>query len=339
MKRDGLMIVGCGHWGRNYVRVFASLLGADRITVVDSSAKALDGIRQQHSGVRTVESMSDALARGDIGMAVIATPATTHFELVKKCLAANLDVLAEKPLTLNVAEAERLAAQASKRGLILMVGHTFLYNPAVHKMRELIQKGVCGDIYYIKATRTHLGLVRSDVNAVWDLAPHDVSIFSHLLGKQPLSVSATGGCYLKKGTEDVAFINLLYPPNIIASVHVSWADSNKERTISIVGSRARILFDDLNALERIKIFEKGISTNVGGRDSFGEFLFALRDGDIISPKIPTTEPLSAVCNEFIKCVKSRKDPLAGGKNGVDTVRVMCAIDRSLKHGGKPVQVK
>ncbi|MEI6808306.1 MAG: Gfo/Idh/MocA family oxidoreductase [bacterium] len=339
MRRDKMVIVGCGHWGRNYVRVFAGLLGADKISVVDSNVKALESIRQQHSGVGTSPSLSAALDSGGFGMAVIATPATTHFKLVKQCLAADLDVLAEKPLTLNVAEAAKLVQQAHGAKRILMVGHTFLYNPAVHKMRELIQEGVCGNIYYMKATRTHLGLIRTDVNAVWDLAPHDVSIFSYLLGKQPVSVSAVGGCYLKKETEDVAFINLTYAPNILASIHVSWADSNKERTISVVGSRARLLFDDLNALERVKIFEKGIGTNVGGRDSFGEFLFALRDGDIISPKIPTTEPLSAVCSEFLQCVKTRKEPLANARNGLDTVRVMCAIDRSLKHRGRPVPVK
>lgn len=339
MKKNKMVIVGCGHWGRNYVRVFAGLLGADRITVVDAKAKALDSVRQQYPGISTATSLAAAREQGGFSMAVVSTPATTHFKLVEQCLAANLDVLAEKPLTLNVAEAERLAKQAGSKGLILMVGHTFLYNPAVHKMRELIKKGVCGSIYYIKATRTHLGLIRSDVNAVWDLAPHDISIFSYLLGQQPVSVSAIGGCYLKAGTEDVAFINLVYPPNILASVHVSWADSNKERTISVVGSRARVLFDDLNTLERVKIFEKGISTNIGGGDSFGEFLFALRDGDIISPKIPTIEPLSAVCGEFLKCTKTRKEPLAGARNGVDTVRVMCAIERSIKQGGKPVPVK
>lgn len=340
MELGKMIIVGCGHWGKNYVRVFAGLLGAERITVVDARAKVLEGIRHQHGGIGTAASLSEALELGGHGMAVISTPATTHFNLVDQCLEANLDVLAEKPLTLNVAEAGQLARKARRKRRILMVGHTFLYNPAVHKMRELITKGQCGTIYYMKATRTHLGLIRPDVNAVWDLAPHDISIFSYLLGRQPISVSAIGGCYLNEGKEDVAFINLVYPPNILATVHVSWADSNKERTISVVGSRARVLFDDLNALERVKIFEKGIGANVGGGgNSFGEFLFALRDGDIISPKLPTTEPLSAVCSEFLKSVETRKEPLAGARNGVDTVRVMCAIDRSIKLGGRPVPVK
>ena len=338
-KTRKMVIVGCGHWGRNYVRVFSNLLGAENITVVDTSARTLEGIRRQHNGISVSPRLSDVLASGDMGMAVVATPAETHYAIVKKCLAANLDVLAEKPVTLDVLQAEKLAQLARRRRRLLMVGHTFLYNPAVRKMRDLIRQGTCGEIYYMKATRTHLGLIRPDVNAVWDLAPHDISIFNYLLGRMPVSVSAVGGCYLKKGKEDVAFINLVYPPAILASIHVSWADSNKERTVSVVGSRARLVFDDLNALERVKIFEKGISTNVGGRDSFGEFLFALRDGDIISPKVPTTEPLSALCQEFLKCVKTRKEPLTGARNGVDVVRVMCAVERSLKRRGQVVPIK
>jgi predicted dehydrogenase len=333
-----MLVIGCGHWGKNYVRIFSGLLGASRITVTDTRAGVLDGLRHQYPGITATPDLEAALADRSLAMAVVATPAATHFGLVKRCLEAGLDVLAEKPLTLATAEAEQLARLAERGGRILMVGHTFLYNPAVRKVRELLRKGVCGDVYYMKATRTHLGLVRPDVNAVWDLAPHDVSIFNYLMGAQPRAASAIGGCYLKPGKEDVAFIQLAYPRNVLASIHVSWADSNKERTLSVVGSRARIVFDDLNPLERVKIFEKGISANVAGGDSFGEFLFALRDGDIFSPKIPAAEPLALECRDFLASVRRRTPPLADARSGVDVVRVMCAIEASLRAGGRSIPI-
>ena len=333
-----LVIAGCGHWGRNYIRIFSGLVGADAIVAVDSNAAALDAIRRQHRGIETAPTLRDALERATPRMAVVATPAATHFELVKECLKRGMDVLAEKPLTLNAAQAAKLASLSARGRRVLMVGHTFLYNPAVRKVQALVKAGACGELYYMKATRTHLGLIRPDVNAVWDLAPHDVAIFNYLTDSMPTAVSAAGGCFLKKGKEDVAFINLFYPRNVLANIHVSWADSNKERTVEVVGSKARIVFDDLNTLERVKIFEKGISLNVSGGENFGEFLFALRDGDIISPKVETAEPLSEVCREFLHCVESRGQPLAGAQNGVDVVEVMCAVERSLKQGGRRVPV-
>ena len=333
-----LLIIGCGHWGRNYVRVFVGQLGAGRITVVDPRQKALDAMRAAHPGLGAAASLEEALRAGGSSAAVVSTPAATHFDVVCRCLEAGLDVLAEKPLALTVAHAERMAALARERRRILMVGHTFLYHPAVRRVRDLIRKGVCGDIYYMKSTRTHLGLVRPDVNAVWDLAPHDAAIFQYFTGHEPLAASALGACFLHKGKEDVAFINLQYPGNVLANIHVSWADSNKERTVEVVGSRARIVFDDLNALERVKIYEKGISSNVAGGDTYGEFLYALRDGDIYSPKIEPAEPLQEVCREFLRCVRSRRPPLTGAENGVAVVRTMCAIERSLAEGGRRIVV-
>lgn len=337
-EKDKLVVVGCGHWGKNYVRSYCDLLGSDRVVVVDSNVNAVKSQVAQRPGLTGYATFGEALAVGDCSMAVVATPAATHFEIVKQALQAGLDVLAEKPLTLTVAHAKKLVALAEAKKKILMVGHTFLYNPAVSKVHALMKEGVCGDVYYLKATRTHLGLVRSDVNAVWDLAPHDVVIFNHFMGCMPLSVSATGSSFLKKGREDVAFVNVVYPGNVIGNIHVSWADSNKERSIAVVGSRARIVFDDLNALERVKVYEKGIAANVTGGNSFGEFLFALRDGDIISPKVQHAEPLMELCKEFLKCVKDRTMPLASAQNGLDVVRVMCAIEKSLRMGGKKIAI-
>lgn len=332
-----IAVIGCGHWGRNYVRIFCEQIGADNVVALDANPKTLQSALGRHPGLQGAAAL-DALDK-TVAMAVVATPAATHYSVILQCLEAGLDVLAEKPLTLDAGEARRLAALAKKRKLILMVGHTFLYNPAVRKVRDLIRRGACGKLYYMKAVRTHLGLVRTDVNAVWDLAPHDVAIFNYFTGAMPVAVSAMGESFLQNGREDMAFINLRYPDGIVANIHVSWADSNKERTVAVVGSRARIVFDDLNAMERVKIYEKGISANVAGGNTFGEFLFALRDGDIISPKVPANEPLAEVCREFLKCVRTRREPFTSAAAGADVVRVMCAIEESLRRGGRQVAIR
>jgi len=334
-----LGVIGCGHWGGNYVRIFSALLGADRVVAVDSSAQALAGLRRRYGAVGTAQRLEEFLERSDAKMAVIATPAATHYELTAACLKRGLDVLAEKPLTLRTAEARKLMELAAAESRVLLVGHTFLYNPAVRKLGQIVSRGMCGDIYYMKATRTHLGLIRPDVNAVWDLAPHDVSIFNFLVGAPPVSVTADGGCYLRSGKEDVAFITLRYPRGILAHIHVSWADSNKERLIEVVGSRARAVFDDLNAMERVKLYKKGISANVAGGDNFGEFLFALRDGDIISPKIAAREPLADVCKDFLRSVRTRKPPFVTAEDGMRVVAVLCAVEESLKNGGRVTPVR
>jgi predicted dehydrogenase len=219
------------------------------------------------------------------------------------------------------------------------MGYTFLYNPGVIKLRDLYAKGKCGDMYYMKATRTHLGLVRPDVDALWDLAPHDISIFNFIVSASPVSVSAVSGCYLKDGRADVAFLVLEYPGGVLGQIHVSWADSNKERRIDMVGSKARIVFDDLNALERVKIYEKGISAKMVGGDSYGEFLYALRDGAIMSPKISGAEPLIELCRAFLRSVRTRKEPVASLKHGVDGVQILEAADRSIARGGARVAIK
>lgn len=332
-----IAVIGCGHWGKNYVRIFCEQLGAGNVVAVDADSKALQSVLNRHPGLHGAAKL-DALDAG-VAMAVVATPAATHNAIILRCLDAGRDVLAEKPLTLDAGEARRLAALARAKKRILMVGHTFLYNAAVRKVRDLIRRGACGKLYYMKAVRTHLGLVRNDVNAVWDLAPHDVAIFNYFTGAMPLAVSAMGGSFLRDGREDMAFINLQYPAGVVANIHVSWADSNKERTVAVVGSRARVVFDDLNAMERVKIYEKGISANVAGGNTYGEFLFALRDGDIVSPRVPANEPLAEVCREFLKCVRTRRAPLTDGFAGADVVSVMCAIEESLRHNGRTVAIR
>ncbi len=332
-----LALAGYGHWGPNYLRNLQLMEGVEIIKVCDTDSSVLKRIEKQYPSVKPVTNFDDLLHEKSIDGIIIATPAKSHYELVKKSFAAGKHVLVEKPLALEVSEAKELVQNAERLQKVLMVGHTFLYNPAVRKMKEYIDRGMLGKIYYLQASRTHLGLIRHDVSAVWDLAPHDVSIFAYLLGRQPKKVSAVGMCHLHQDLEDVAFINFFYDDGILGNVHISWVDSNKLRQVAVIGSKARILFDDLNPLERLRFFEKGISLDKP-YSNFGEFQLLLRDGDIHSPKVAAEEPLQNVCQEFLDCIKNGKKPLTDGQNGLEVVRVMCAIQRSIDRGGEPVTV-
>ena len=332
-----LALVGCGHWGSNYLRILQFMEGTEIVSVCDRETAPLERIRKQYPAVEIVKDFSSLLEDSKVDAVIIATPASSHFKLVQQSLEAGKHVLVEKPLALSVGEASEIVERAQHLKRILMVGHTFLYNPAVQKMKEYLKKGTLGKIYYLQAIRTHLGLIRSDVSSVWDLAPHDVSIFSYLLDKVPTKVSAVGGCHLKKDLQDVAFVSLFYDGNIIGNIHISWVDSNKLRQVAVIGSKARILFDDLNPLERLRIFEKGVSLDKP-YETFGEFQLLLRDGDIISPKVEPEEPLRNVCLDFIRSIQTGKKPLTDGKNGLEVVRTMCAIHRSMEQDGAPVSV-
>jgi predicted dehydrogenase len=332
-----IALAGYGHWGPNYLRNLQHLEEIELSVVCDTNPVPLQKIRKQYPHLKTVSEFSSLLEDDKIDAVIIATPAATHYSLVKEALKARKHVLVEKPLALVVEEAEELVKLAQEEKKILMVGHTFLYNPAVRKMKEYIDNGLLGKIYYLQATRTHLGLIRNDVSAVWDLAPHDVSIFSYLLGKEPKKVSAVGMCHLNKKLEDVAFINFFYDQDILGNIHISWVDSNKLRQLAVIGSKARVLFDDLNPLERLRIFEKGVSIDKP-YDTFGEFQLLLRDGDILSPKIEAEEPLQNVCREFIDSIRTGKKPLADGMNGLQVVRAMCAIQKSIDREGEAVVI-
>jgi len=327
-----IAVIGCGHWGKNHVRIFSSTPGVTLAAVVDPDARRR---RAALGGPRDVTQYRDTnalLAGEQLDAAIVATPAAAHYQPAAACLRAGLDVLVEKPLCARVADCRRLLALAKRHGRVLMAGHTFMYNPAVQKVKELLRTGACGKIYYLKARRTHLGLVREDVNAVWDLAPHDVYMFNHFLEAEPTQVTAIGGRYLSRKRADAAFINLKYPRGVIGNIIVSWADSNKERIVEIVGSRARILFDDLNTLEPVRIFEKGIAAHIHAGTSFGEFKYSLRDGDIISPQIRMSEPLKAMCDHFVECVRTRSRPLSDGRQGMAVVRVLSLIEKRLGGG-------
>lgn len=331
-------LIGCGYWGPNYARVFHFMPSVKVVACSDLDLEKLSKLSHQFPAIALTSNYLDLLADSQVDALVISTQATTHFDIVKQCLQAGRHVLVEKPLTMRVEQGQELIDLAAKKKKVLMVGHTFLYNSAVRKMKECVDRGILGKIYYLQAIRTHLGLIRKDVNAIWDLAPHDVSIFSYLLGRGPVEVCAIGGAYLKEGMEDVAFINLIYPDGVIGNIHISWVDSNKVRQVAVIGSQARLVFDDLNNLEKVRIYEKGISID-RPYDSFGEFQLLLRDGDIISPKVESYEPLRKVCEEFVEGILHQKPILADGANGLEVVRVMEAIENSIKKRGAPTAVR
>jgi len=331
-------IIGCGHWGPNYIRNFTELSESKVVMACDLDQEKVTSLRERFREIEFDVDYQRLLARSDIEAVVVATPATTHYQIVKDALCANKDVLAEKPLTLIPQESQELVELSESKAKVLMVAHTFLYNPAIRMMKEYIHKGEIGQIYYLQATRTHLGLIREDVNAVWDLATHDVAIFSYLLDAQPQEVVAKGGFYLRSDRCDVAFITLSYPDGVMGSITVSWVDSNKVRQIVVIGSKARLLFNDLDNLEKLRIYEKGVDVE-RPYSGFGEFQYLLRDGDIISPKIELKEPLRLQCQHFLECVRERKTPLTDGQNGLKVVKVIAAINESLKHDGIPTKIR
>ncbi len=328
-QKINVAICGIGHWGRNYVRIFNEIQKNRVSWCCDLKGSNLGFVQERYPHITVTDSMNDILKDKKTQAVVIATTAQTHYSLVEKCLQAGKDVLVEKPLALKVDEGEKLTQMAEDLNRILMVGHTFLYNPAVRKVKELISAGEIGSIYYLKAVRSHLGLIREDVDVSWDLATHDISIFNYWLDAEPVDVKAFGLRFLSADRDDAAFIILQYRKELLGHIHVSWADSDKQRTAEVVGSKGRILFDDLNTLEPVRLFQRGISLD-HDVSNFGEYKYLLRDGDIISPNVKMQEPLRIQSEHFLDCVIHRKKPLTDGENALRVVRTLCKMDKSLK---------
>jgi predicted dehydrogenase len=329
-------IVGCGYWGINYVRVLNELPDAVVAGVCDTRDERLQLVKRRFRGTPTYYAVDALLDRNDIDAVVVATPASTHCEIVQKCLEYGKHVLVEKPLTTNCADATALATLAHSRNLVLLVGHTFVFNAGVQTVKSYLESRAIGQLYYLHATRTNLGPIRTDVNAVWDLASHDVSIFDYLLGTTPEWVSAVGAHVLGNCRDDVAFITLGYPDGALGNIHVSWADPNKVREVVVVGSEMRIVFNDLDTQERVRIFHKGVAAVPAEAESFGEFRFLMRDGDIVSPYIASSEPLKNEAAHFVACVREGTPPLFDCTAACHVVEVMEAIDHSIQQRGAPV---
>ena len=282
--------------------------------------------------------IEDVISQPDVQAVIVCTEATSHFNVTRRLLLAGKHVLVEKPLTTTSSDAQKLIELADSQSATLMVGHTFIFNAGVRKVKEYVQQD-SGRVYYLYARRTNLGPIRRDVNALWDLAPHDIAIFNYLLNSTPGWVSAIGGKVLGNCRDDVGFISLGYPNNVLAHVHVSWADPDKAREVVVVKSDRRIVFNDLNGVEQVRVFEKGVSPVEEEPLNYGEFRFQIRDGDIVSPRVEPAEPLKNQCRHFLECVRTGKSPLSNGTDGRDVVRVLEAMNRSIELKGLQVLVE
>ena len=331
----GLAVIGAGHWGKNLVRNFAALPGADLKYVCDSNEAVCKTMAGMYPGTRVTGKMGDVLADGDVDAVVVAVDAPRHYEIAKACLDAGKHIYVEKPLTLSSEDSRLLVDLAKREGLKLMVGHLLEYHPAVNYMKNMIANDDVGDPLYLYFQRVNLGIVRRAENAWWSLAPHDISAACYLFGAEPVSVSASGQAYLQEGIEDVVFANLKFADGRMAQIHVSWLDPHKIRKATLVGSRKMVVFDDMEAAEKIRIYDKG--AEVRSVEAYHEAI-TLRIGDILIPKIPADEPLKVECRHFIDCITTDAAPRSDGADGLRVVKVLEAGSQSLAHGGKLVHL-
>lgn len=332
-------LIGCGYWGPNLLRNFMECPESRVSCVADLEEDRLAYVRRKYPSVHCSRDFHDAF-HPDIDAVVIATPAATHYPIAEEALRHGKHVLVEKPLTLSDDHARALVELAEQMDLKLAVGHTFEYNSAVRELRRQLSAGTVGHPYYIYSQRLNFGIVRTDVNALWNLAPHDISILIYLLDSMPLMVSARGYDFIQKGIEDVIFLVLHFPGNIVAHVHVSWLDPGKMRRMTVVGSEKMLVYDDMEDT-KIKIYDKGIrkqniSDTMGPYDNFGAYQLIKSAGSVSMPKIEFTEPLKEECGHFIDCVLRNRRPQTDGFKGWQVVRVLEAAQQSMDNGGKSV---
>jgi predicted dehydrogenase len=327
--------VGCGYWGPNVIRNLDALPGFDLRWVADADPDRLRPVAARYPTATATTRVDELLEDPGLDAIYLATPVSSHYALTKRALSRGKHVLIEKPLATTVDQAEELADLATARRLTLMVGHTFVFSPPVRKVKELLDDGLIGPIYYVETTRVNLGLFQKDVSVLWDLGPHDVSILIYWLGEVPLQVSARGRSYLGETLEDVAFLTLEFPSGILAQLQISWLAPSKLRRTSIVGRQRMIVYDDLEPVEKVKIFDRGVDRQPA---SFGEFQLTYRSGDILSPRLDTTEPLYIECAHFLECIQTGRTPDTSPRSGIDVVRVLQAAERSMRRGGAPQPV-
>jgi predicted dehydrogenase len=340
MQNDqiGIGIVGYGYWGPNLVRNFANNESARVVAISDLDPAKLAISNRLYPGVSTTHEFDELLKNPKIDAIAIATPVHTHYDLALSALRAGKHVLVEKPIAQNSELVRRLIDEADRRGLTLMVDHTFLYTPAVQKIRELLLQDALGDIYYYDSTRSSLGLFQSDVNVIWDLAVHDISIIQYILNEDPVAVSATGSCHVAGSPENMAHITLFFQSNCVAHVSVNWLSPIKVRQTFVGGSRKMIVYDDLEPTEKIKVYDKGITLN-GSSENARQFRIGYRAGDMWAPHISAKEALQTEVEHFLDCVRNGTPPVSSGTSGLRVVEVLEAASRSIREQGKPVQLK
>jgi predicted dehydrogenase len=328
----GVAVVGCGYWGPNLIRNFSTCPTSEVVMVCDQDQTRLERVAASCPRAELVQHFGRVLADPAVEAVAVATPVGTHAALTAEALRAGKHVLVEKPLATSQREAEELVRLAEERGLTLMVDHTFIYSPAIRRIKEILDVGELGEIYYIDSVRINLGLVQKEVNVVWDLAPHDLSIVDYLLGQLPRSVAAMGSCHTGAEQEDVAYLNLDFGNSLLASFHVNWLSPVKVRHLIIGGSKKGLVYNDLNPWEPIKVYDRSITVAEDAESRRGT-LINYRTGDVWSPHVEQAEPLQNVARHFAECVRTGEQPLTDGQAGLRVVRILDAAQHSIKAQG------
>ncbi|MGD9765249.1 MAG: Gfo/Idh/MocA family protein, partial [Candidatus Binatia bacterium] len=336
--------IGLGYWGPNLLRAMREVPRAQVVALADSDGGRLPPQSAHGQELFVTRDYRELLGRPDVDAVIIAVPAALHARMVGEALEAGKHVLVEKPLAMTVADGAALVALAERNRRVLMVGHIFLYNAAVRRLKEYIASGELGDVLYLYAQRLNLGRVRQDVNALWNFGPHDVSILLYLLGAAPQNVSARGFAYLQPDLEDVVFLTATFPGGVCAHVHISWLDPHKVRRMTVVGSRKMVVYDDASVDARIVLHDRGVdrvptADSPSDFGSFAEFQLALRHGDITIPALKFPEPLQLECQHFVDCVTEGRTPLTDGRHALEVVRVLEAAQRSLREDGRTIALE
>jgi predicted dehydrogenase len=337
-----IAVIGAGHWGPNLIRNFDNPPASVLKLVVDRDGARLEQVRARFPGAAVSQDAGDVFGDPDVDAVVIATPTSSHYELCKAALEAGKHVLVEKPITNHGGEADELVALAARRERVLVVGHVFIFNLAVQRVRAYLDAGELGRIYYISMVRTNLGPIRVDVNAAWDLMSHDISIANYWLGAEPETASAVGGTWINAGREDAVFATLRYPGGVLVNVHASWLNPRKSRDVTVAGDKRMLTFDDMNIMEPLRLYDKRVSeqaTTPSVVDTFASFRASIREGDITIPKVSTGEPLRNECEHFLDCIRTGQRPLVSGAEGAAVVRALEAIDRSMRDHGREQAVR
>jgi len=335
-------VIGAGQWGPNLIRNLHNKQSSEVVWIIDRDAARLEEVHAHFPDVQIANDPQRALRDPFVHAVVVATPTSTHYALAKEALKQRKHVLVEKPLTTEVKQGFELLELATKFQLTLMVGHVFLYNTAVRKVKEYLDAGHLGKLYYVSMVRTNLGPIRLDVNAAWDLAAHDLSIVNYWLDAEPVSVSAIGGTWINQGIEDAVFATLRYPQGVLVSLHASWLNARKVRDITVVGDKRMLTFDEMNLNEPLRIYDKQASDGSNRQtfvDSFASFRASVPKAGISVPTVPSGEPLATQCAHFLECIVTGKQPFSGGREGIAVVGALEAMQRSMRAGGREEQVE
>ena len=329
-------VIGCGYWGPNLLRNFAENEAAELRWICDADQPRLAAMGRRYPAAQTTTDYQELLTDPNLDAIAVVTPVATHFQIAKAALVAGKHVLVEKPLTATEREAEELNDLAERNQRTLMVDHTFVYTGAVRKMKEIVASGELGDLLYFDSVRINLGLFQKDINVLWDLAPHDLSIMDYLIERQPDAVSAIGSCHIEPGIENIAYLMMHFANDFIAHFHFNWLAPVKIRRTMIAGTSKMILYDDIEPTEKVRIYDKGVTTNRVGADREADYqtLVSYRTGDVWAPKLDSTEALRYVVGEFLDSIREGRRPLTDGQSGLRVVRLLEAAQQSIKNGGQ-----